>query len=50
MVDYNASFPRHKFVKLYSDVASFRSKFYNMDELVFNPNIKPLDYVPDICL
>jgi len=31
-------------VKLYGDVASFRSKFYNMDELVSNPNIKPLDY------
>ena len=25
-------------------MASFRSKFYNMDELVSNPNIKPLDY------
>jgi len=44
MVDYNASFQRHKFAKLYGDVALFRSKFYNMDELVSNPYIKPLDY------
>jgi len=44
MVDYNTSFQRHKFAKLYGDAASFRSKFYNMDELVSNPNIKPLDY------
>ena len=44
MVDYNASFPRHNFARLYGDAASFRSKFYNMDELVSNPNIKPLDY------
>ena len=44
MVDYNASFQRHKFAKLYGDAASFRSKFYNMDESVSNPNIKPLDY------
>ena len=44
MVDYNAFFQRHKFAKLYGDAASFRSKFYNMDELVSNPNMKPLDY------
>jgi len=44
MVDYNASFQRHKFAKLYGDVASFISKFYNVDELVSNPNIKQLDY------
>ena len=44
MVDYNASFQKHKFAKLYGNAASFRSKFYNMDELVSNPNIKPLDY------
>jgi len=44
MVDYNASFPRHNFARIYGDAASFRSKFYNMDELVSNPNIKPLDY------
>jgi len=53
MVDYNASFQRHKFAKLYGDVASFRSKFYNMNELVSNPKIKQLDYkisVPDIRL
>ena len=43
MVDYNALFQGHKFVKLYGDAATFRSKFYNMDELVSNPNIKPLD-------
>jgi len=44
MVYYNASFQRHKIAKLYGNAASFRSKFYNMDELVSSPNIKPLDY------
>ena len=44
MVDYNASFQRHKFAKLYGSAALFKSKFYKMDKLVSNPNIKPLDY------
>ena len=42
--DYNISFPRQQFSRAYGDVASFRSKFFNMDELVSNPNISPSDY------
>ena len=43
-VDYNLSFPKQQFSRAYGDAASFRSKFYNMDELVSNPNITPSDY------
>ncbi len=41
--DYNALFTKQQFSKMYKN-ASFRSKFYNMDELVSNPNITPSDY------
>ncbi|XP_060084810.1 uncharacterized protein LOC132564147 [Ylistrum balloti] len=40
-VDYNLSFPKQQFSRANGDVAAFRSKFYNMDELVSNPNITP---------
>ena len=43
-VDYNLSFPRQQFSRVYGDAALFRSKFFNMDELVSNPNITPADY------
>ena len=43
-VDYNVSFPKQQYSRLYGDVAAFRSKFYHMDELVSNPNITPSDY------
>ena len=33
-----------KFSRVYGDVAEFRSKFFNMDELVSSPNITPSDY------
>ena len=42
--DYNISFVGQKFSRAYGDVAEFRSKFFNMDELVSNPNITPSDY------
>ena len=42
--DYNISFLATKFSRLYGDAAEFRSKFFNMDELVSNPNITPSDY------
>ena len=29
---------------MYGDAAEFRNKFYNMDDLVSNPNITPSDY------
>ena len=38
-VDYQISFPRQQFSRAYSDAALFRSKFFNMDVLVSNPNI-----------
>ena len=42
--DYNISFPQHCFYKMYEDASSFRSKFYNLDELMSNPNITPSDF------
>ena len=42
--DYNISFLAQKFSRVYGDAAEFRSKFFNMDELVSNPNIIPSDY------
>ena len=42
--DYNVSFPETKFSRVYGDAAVFRNKFYNMDDLVSNPNITPSDY------
>ena len=42
--DYNIEFGKQKFSRPYGDVADFRYKFYNMDELISNPNITPLDY------
>ena len=44
MADYNISFLGQKFSRVYGDVAEFRSKFFNMDELVSSPNITPSDY------
>ena len=43
-VDYNISFDKQIFSRVYGDVADFRSKFFNMDELVSSPNINPSDY------
>ena len=43
-VDYSISFDRQQFSRVYGDVADFRSKFFNMDELVSSPNINPSDY------
>ena len=42
--DYNISFLAQKFSRVYGDVTEFRSKFFNMDELVSNLNINPDDY------
>ena len=43
-VDYNISCDKQKFSRVYGDAADFRSKFFNMDELVSSPNINPSDY------
>ena len=42
--DYDINFEIQQFSRVYGDVAEFRSKFYNMDELISNPNINPSDY------
>ena len=42
--DYNINFGAQQFSRLYGDVTNFRSKFFNMDELISSPNINPLDY------
>ena len=44
MADYNLSFLAKKFSRIYGDVTEFRSKFFNMDELVSNLNISPSEY------
>ena len=46
--DYNLSFPANQFNRAYGDAAEFRTKFFNMNELVSNPNITPSDYKPFI--
>ena len=43
--DYNISFLGSKYSRAYGDAAEFRAKFFNMDELVSNPNINPADYI-----
>ena len=42
--DYNIDFDENKFSRVYGDAAEFRSKFFNMDELISNPNFTPLEY------
>ena len=42
--DYNISFLGQKYSRVYGDAAEFRSKFFNMDELISSPNITPSDY------
>ena len=42
--DYNISFLSQKYSRVYGDAAEFRSKFFNMDELISSPNINPTEY------
>ena len=42
--DYDISFTANQFSRIYGDAASFRKKFYNMDELVSNSGIDPINY------
>ena len=42
--DYNISFDEQRFSRVYGDAAEFRSKFFNMDELISSPNTNPSDY------
>ena len=43
-VNYDLSFPQQKFSRAFGDAVEFRSKYYNMDELISNANISPPDY------
>ena len=42
--DYDINFNENRFCRIYGDSATFRKRFYNMDELVSNHNINPVDY------
>ena len=42
--DYNITFVGQEFSRVYCDAAEYRSKFFNMNELISNPNINPSDY------
>ena len=42
--DYENDFTNNKYSRIYGDAATFRKKFYNMDELVSNSGINPLNY------
>ena len=42
--DYDNDFRKNQFSRIYGDASSFRKKFFNMDELVSNSGINPLDY------
>ena len=42
--DYNINFSEGRFSRVYGDAANFRNKFFNIDEMVSNPNIDSLDY------
>ena len=43
-VDYNIDFSKNNFSRVYGDAAEFRSKFFNVDELISNPNFTSLEY------
>ena len=42
--DYENSFKNNNYSRIYGDAATFRKKFYNMDELISNPGINPTNY------
>ena len=42
--DYDNDFRKNQYSRIYGDAALFRKKFFNMDELVSNSGINPLDY------
>ena len=42
--DYNLSFPKQQFSRAYGDAAEFRSNFFDMNELISNPNFTPAEY------
>ena len=42
--DYNNDFTKNQYSRIYGDASLFRKKFFNMDELVSNPDIDPINY------
>ena len=42
--DYDNDFNKKQYSRIYGDASSFRKKFFNMDELVSNSGIEPIDY------
>ena len=42
--DYQNDFEANHYSRIYGDATSFRKKFYNMDELVSNSGIEPMDF------
>ena len=42
--DYDNSFTKNLYSRVYGDAATFRKKFFNMDELISNPGIEPINY------
>ena len=42
--DYDNDFLKNQYSRIYGDAALFRKKFYNMDELISNHGIEPIDY------
>ena len=43
-LDYNLSFPAQQIGRAYGDAAEFRSKFFNINELISSPNFNAYDY------
>ena len=43
-IDYENDFYINKYSRIYGDAATFRKKFYNMDELISNSGINPDNY------
>ena len=42
--DYDNDFTKNQYSRIYGDAATFRKKFFNMDELVSNSGIDPENY------
>ena len=43
-IDYENDFLQNNYSRIYGDASTFRKKFFNMDELISNPGIDPLNY------
>ena len=43
-INYNNNFTENRYSRIYGDATLFRKKFFNMDELVSNSGINPVDY------